>query len=88
MRKRKKGSIVSLVILFLLLGIFLFPYYVMLVGSFKNQMALQLVPPDLNPFQNLTLKNAEYVLQKTEIFLWLFPAVTAAYIRAPDNNLP
>ena len=71
MRKRKKGSIVSLVILFLLLGIFLFPYYVMLVGSFKNQMALQLVPPDLNPFQNLTLKNAEYVLQKTEIFLWL-----------------
>ncbi len=66
MRKR-----ISFVLLCLLMAVFLFPYYVMLVGAFKNQMALQLVPPDLNPVQNLTEANWKYVWEKTEILRWL-----------------
>ena len=71
MKKIKKRNILSFGLLLLLIAVFLFPYYVMVVGAFKSQMALQLIPPDLNPFINLTGKNADYVWRKTEIFLWL-----------------
>lgn len=78
MKKLKKGNIFSLLLLAALIVIFLFPYYVMAVGAFKSQMALQLVPPDLNPFRNMILKNAAYVLQKTEIFRWLGNSVAVS----------
>lgn len=78
MKKLKKGNIFSLLLLAALIAIFLFPYYVMAVGAFKSQMALQLVPPDLNPFRNMILKNAAYVLQKTEIFRWLGNSVAVS----------
>ncbi len=71
MKKKKIGKWISLTLLLLLILVFLFPYYVMITGAFKSQMALQLIPPDLNPFRNLTGKNAAYVWQKTEILLWL-----------------
>ena len=61
MKKIKKRNILSFGLLLLLIAVFLFPYYVMVVGAFKSQMALQLIPPDLNPFINLTGKNADYV---------------------------
>ena len=71
MKTKKIGKWVSFTLLILLILVFLFPYYVMITGAFKSQMALQLIPPDLNPFRNLTGKNAAYVWQKTEILLWL-----------------
>ena len=71
MKKKKIGKWISFFLLLLLILVFLFPYYVMITGAFKSQMALQLIPPDLNPFRNLTGKNAAYVWQKTEILLWL-----------------
>lgn len=66
--KNKKRNILSFGLLLLLIAVFLFPYYVMVVGAFKSQMALQLIPPDLNPFINLTGKNADYVWRKTGNF--------------------
>ena len=66
MKKIKKRNILSFGLLLLLIAVFLFPYYVMVVGAFKSQMALQLIPPDLNPFINLTGKNADYVWRKTD----------------------
>lgn len=63
---------IQIILLILLTFIFLFPFYVMLVGAFKNQMALTLVPPDLNPFSKVTLNNFRYVTQKSDIFRWLF----------------
>ena len=71
MKTKKIGKWVSFTLLILLILVFLFPYYVMITGAFKSQMALQLIPPDLNPFRNLTGKNAAYVWQKTEILLWI-----------------
>ena len=62
------GQVILLTILVL---IFLFPFYVMLVGAFKNQMALTMVPPDLNPFIRTTANNLKYVLDKSGIFQWL-----------------
>ena len=74
-KKRRVGGWVSLAILVAALAVFLFPYYVMLVGSFKSQMALQLTPPDLNPFQNLTLKNLVDVFTKSDLLRWLANSV-------------
>lgn len=61
----------SLVALILAMLVFLFPFYIMLVGAFKNQMALTLVPPDINPFHNLTANNLRYVFDKSGILTWL-----------------
>ena len=61
----------QVILLTLLVLIFMFPFYVMLVGAFKNQMALTMVPPDLNPFIRTTANNLKYVLDKSGIFQWL-----------------
>ena len=61
----------SLAALILAMLVFLFPFYIMLVGAFKNQMALTLVPPDINPFHNLTANNLRYVFDKSGILTWL-----------------
>jgi len=66
------------VFLVILTILFLFPFYVMLVGAFKNQMALTLVPPDLNPFGSVTLKNLRYVVQKSGIFRWLLNSLAVS----------
>ena len=79
MKTKKIGKWVSFTLLILLILVFLFPYYVMITGAFKSQMALQLIPPDLNPFRNLTGKNAAYVWQKTEILLWLANSTAVSY---------
>ena len=93
MKKIKKRNILSFGLLLLLIAVFLFPYYVMVVGAFKSQMALQLIPPDLNPFINLTGKNADYVWRKTEIFLWLTNSAIVSLgtavkeIKVPDSGV-
>ena len=61
----------QVILLTLLVLIFMFPFYVMLVGAFKNQIALTMVPPDLNPFMRTTANNLKYVLDKSGIFQWL-----------------
>lgn len=53
----------------------LYPFYIMLVGAFKSQMALNLVPPDLNPFRNIILTNWNFVVFKSDIWLWLFNSI-------------
>jgi len=49
----------------------MFPFYIMIVGSFKPAIALNKFPVDLNPFRNLTLKNVAAVWEKSDILIWL-----------------
>lgn len=49
----------------------MFPFYIMIVGSFKPAISLNKFPVDLNPFRNLTLKNVAAVWEKSDILIWL-----------------
>lgn len=69
--KNRKISVSSTILLCLLMLVMLMPFYVLLVGAFKPNLSLISSPMDLNPFQNLTLKNFIYVLQKSDIWLWM-----------------
>ena len=64
-------SVVSTLILLILMIVCLFPFYIMIVGSFKPSIALIKIPIDLNPFRDLTMKNVMTVWEKSDIFLWL-----------------
>lgn len=92
--EHRKISIPSTVLLILIMLLTMFPFYIMIVGTFKPAISLVTFPIDLNPFENLTLKNLGTVLQKSDVFLWLknsfvislsvsvltcFVAVTAGY---------
>lgn len=92
--RRNKISIPSTIILILIMLVIMFPFYIMIVGTFKPAVSLVTIPIDLNPFTNLTLKNLQKVLLKSDVFLWLknsflisfavcfltcFVAVTAGY---------
>ena len=66
-----KVSIPSTLVLILILLVSIFPFYIMLVGAFKPPISLVTLPIDLNPFQNLTLKNITKVLLDSDVFLWL-----------------
>lgn len=102
MKKSKEGrkleskriSIPSTIGLILIMLLTMFPFYIMIVGTFKPAISLVTIPIDLNPVENLTLKNLNTVLQKSDVFLWLknsfvistavcvltcFVAVTAGY---------
>jgi multiple sugar transport system permease protein len=69
--KTRRVRPASFAILLFLIIISLLPFYIMFLGAFKSNAALSLIPPDLNPFQNLILKNLIHVLEKSDIFLWL-----------------
>lgn len=73
---KNKNITVSLILLWVLLLIFIVPFYVMFVGAFKNNTALQLVPPDLNPFRRMLLSNAIYVFGRSSILRWLLNSFT------------
>ncbi len=73
--KRIHKISISMIVLLLLTILSLYPFYIMLVGSFKSQMALSLVPADLNPFRNLIFINWEYVIFKSNIWNWLLNSV-------------
>jgi multiple sugar transport system permease protein len=64
------------VLLFIFLGIMLFPFYIMLIGALKPNIALTLVPPDINPFKGLVTTNLKYVLQRSDIGIWFFNSMT------------
>lgn len=67
----KKSGIITRVMFLLLLVIMLFPFYLMIVGAFKGNIALVKVPPDINPFANMQISNLTYVLQKSDVGVWL-----------------
>ena len=69
--RKQKINIFSTVMLILIVLFAMFPFYIMLVGSFKPPISLVTYPIDLNPFENLTLKNVITVWQKSDILLWL-----------------
>ena len=92
--ERKRISIPSTIVLVLIMLLTMFPFYIMIVGTFKPAISLVTFPIDLNPFENMTLNNLNKVLQKSDVFLWLknsfiislsvsvltcFVAVTAGY---------
>ncbi len=56
---------------FLLIGILLclVPFYVMFVGSLKPNMALFVIPIDMNPFKLVTT-NYQYVFQNLDLTTW------------------
>ncbi len=69
--KREKVSVVSTILLILVILVCMFPFYIMIVGAFKPSISLIQIPVDLNPFNNLTLKNIIDVWKKSDILLWL-----------------
>lgn len=66
-----KINVLSTVVLVIILLACMFPFYIMLVGSFKPSISLVTFPIDLNPFANMTLKNVKLVWEKSDILLWL-----------------
>lgn len=67
MKKKNITKIIVYMLLFLMIGIFLFPVYWMVISSFKNNSALISWPPDFTPtFNNLDnystmFKNVKYL---------------------------
>jgi len=97
MEKRRFDPTVLLVLV--VLPILLFPLYVMIVGGLKNNSALQLIPPDLNPF-TVDLRNYRYLLTNYNVARWftnsllissgvclitVFIATTAGYVFAKKS---
>ena len=80
--KKRKISKISTVMLLLLIVLTLFPFYIMIVGSFKTPISLVKYPIDLNPFKSLTTKNIRTVLEKSDIFLWLKNSFTVSILVA------
>ncbi len=70
MNKQKKG-LFSSAILFILMLLMMMPFYIMIIGAFKNNSALMILPPDLNPLKNMILDNLFYVVGKSDILTWL-----------------
>ena len=69
--EQKRISIPSTIALIIVMALTMFPFYIMLVGAFKPAISLVTFPIDLNPTENMTLKNMVTVLQKSELGLWL-----------------
>jgi len=59
----------SLIMVWILIGISLFPLYVMIVGSLKPNFALYVIPPNMNPL-DVTTKNYEYIFTKLDVLQW------------------
>jgi multiple sugar transport system permease protein len=78
--KSPKASKLSLFLLILGAAVFLMPFYIMIVGSFKNNYAFYEIPPDLS-FFNVTLANYKYLLQQ-KIFVWFINSVLISGLSA------
>lgn len=70
MKKNRRISTGATVAVILLMILTSFPLYVMLVGAFKENIALISIPMDLS-LKNLTLKNIIAVFQKSDIARWM-----------------
>ncbi len=93
MKKKKITKIIVYMLLFLIIGIFLFPVYWMVISSFKDNSALISWPPDFTPtFSNLNnyftmFQNAKYltyfknslITSAGSVIVSLFVSVLAAY---------
>ena len=73
---KKTRFSLSVIILLIVTVFSLNPFYIMMIGAFKTQMALRLTPPDLNPFQNMILANWNYVAFNSKIWQWLLNSIT------------
>ena len=72
---KKKTVFSTLILVFVLLAM-AFPFYIMLIGAFKGNMALMRLPPDINPFKDLVITNYRYVAQNSDIMRWLYNSFT------------
>lgn len=73
----KVMTVLSLVFLFILTFVFLFPFYWMLKGSLQpTSMAIQ-VPPSMVP-TNLTLNNFQRLFSQTEAVRWMINSIVVA----------
>lgn len=93
MKKKAITKMIAYILLFLFIGIFLFPVYWMVISSFKNNSALISWPPDFAPtFRNLEnyitmFQNAKYITyfknslitSGGSVIVSLFVSVLAAY---------
>ncbi len=64
-RKITFGTIIVVIILLLAL----FPFVVMIIGSFKPNLTFSIVPIDISPFKNMTTKNYQNVVNAVDIAL-------------------
>ena len=62
-RKITLGTIIVVIILLLAL----FPFVVMIIGSFKPNLTFSIVPIDISPFKNMTTKNYQNVVNAVDI---------------------
>lgn len=69
--RRRKNSLLNMILMILLICIVVSPFYVMIVGAFKPTIELIKIPANLKPFTEFTLKNIEKVLEDSDVFLWL-----------------
>ena len=91
---KSKKSKVSIALIALFLAIEGVPFYIMIVGAFKPNMAFMLIPPDINPFTKMVASNFFHVVNNSDVMLWIansfiisigvaaltmFIAATAAY---------
>ncbi len=65
-RRRERKSL-ALIPMILAMIWCLIPFYVMLIGSFKPSVALALIPADLNPLRNMSLKSFIEVLETAKM---------------------
>lgn len=68
--KTKKRRVFSLgaAVVVLVCAFALLPFVIMILGSFKPNMALSVVPVDFSPLRNVTLKNYIEVTQTVNVF--------------------
>lgn len=59
MKSSLTSTIIKKTICFIAFAMFLLPFVIMIIGSFKPALALNLIPLDLSPFRNLTFDNYE-----------------------------
>lgn len=73
-RKMSTGTIVSFVLLILITIIFIFPFYWVVTGSFKEQMVTVKIPPEWWPMSP-TMKNYETLFVRNPAMKWFFNTV-------------
>jgi len=72
--KKKKNSVWGVISLIIVLGLtifFLFPFYWIITGSFKDQFAVIAIPPEWFP-KNPTLINYKTLFNMDNAFRWIF----------------
>jgi len=66
-KRLKSLSLLKRIFVFILFGLFLLPFIILIIGSFKPSLTFNLIPIDLSPFNNVTLDNYLSLSQKVNI---------------------